>query len=211
MQWSKKQALEELQFFLKKWEHPPFPSPSFHQELYFLDFFAFLIERMPGTGDIIPAVEEMIELALKNSFLQICRVLNKHEEADGSEIFNLASENKFLTISVMKAYNRKVMGKSPKGLRRTDWIAYNTWLLASVFWKAFKDSYHSDVQLYIPVDEYPETPHEVLLQADYKPLWAMRLAYKSAGIYIGFDGDYITVRPHAEWYRFLKQKVLLRE
>lgn len=203
--WSKKQALEELQSICKKWEQPPFPSPGFLQELRFLDFFVLMIAHLPNSTNIVPQIEEIIEHALKDSFMQICRVLNEHKETDGSEIFNLAAENEFIPISVIKSYNKNVEGKSPKGLRRTDWIAYNTWLLTSVFWKAFIDSHDPDFQLDIHVDEYPETPDEILLQDDYKPLWAMRQAYKATGINIGFNGDRICVRPHEEWHRFMNK------
>lgn len=203
--WSKKRALEELQSICKKWEHPPFPSPGFLVELQFLGFFALMIERIPDSNNIVPQIEETIERALKNAFLEICKALDGHKEADGSEIFNLASGNEFIRRSVIKAYNKKLEGKSPKILKHTEWIAYNNWLLTSLFWKAYKESFNSDTQFNIPVDDYPETPKEVLLLDDYKPLWAMRLAYKNAGVYIGFTGDSITVRPHVEWRRFMNK------
>ncbi|OQP59117.1 hypothetical protein A3860_38780 [Niastella vici] len=204
---SRKQALGELQSILEKWNTPPLKHQGFLMELWFLDFFAYIIERMPDTDNIIPEVEKTIELALKESFLQICRVLDKHNTIDGSEIFNLMTDNEFVLSNVRKAYNKKIVEKSPKGLRRTDWIAYNNWLLTSIYWKAFIWSHDPGFQIDTTDEECWRREAESLFHKDYKPLAAMRQAFFNSGNpYVGFDGNRICVRPEIEWHRFMKKR-----
>jgi hypothetical protein len=204
---TKKEALEELIFLRETWENPPFEYPVFSYEIWFADFFILMLRTLPirHSNNIAQVVKDYFEAAFEASFLRVCRILDNHK-ADGTGIYNLISERKFILRIEKRNYNRKVAGKCPKGLTNKPWRDYNNWLAASIMWNGFIEAHDPEYRICISQNEDVQTPIEVLLRPEYKPLWGMKQSYESAGH--PFDGgelDAIDLRPHDIWLQHIRK------
>src|SRR5436190_225911 len=134
------EALEELELLLILGKNPPFDLPAFIFETDFIDFFALILERMPETSNVVPLMDQLIAQNFKRSVAGIRGILDQNK-ADGAAIVKLISNKQLILTSARKAYNKKVPGKSRKGLEMGIWRMYNNWLLAGLLWKAFVQSH----------------------------------------------------------------------
>jgi len=199
------EALIELKTLYELGEKPGFVFPAFIIETEFIDFFFQMISQTPAKEDVVPFMNRLIERALTESINKIWTVLARHN-ADGTEIFELMQDKQLIPLRVKRAYNRKLPGKSPKGLVSPYWNAYNNWLLATILWKAYLRAHDPDFRLYNLEDEDSDAPLELLYSADYRPLWAMKQAFKEAGKPAhGSAKDDIFIRPIREWYVYIKE------
>jgi len=204
---TKKEALEELIYLKETWKKPPFTYPAFCVELDYVDFFIFMLKsfRTAETNNIVPFVSSHFEQGFDAAFLKICRILDQHS-ADGSDIYSLMSERKFIIRKDKRNYNRKVPGKCPKGLKNDEWEGYNNWLATTIMWNGFIEAHDPDYSVYISQEEDIETSIKDLLNPDYKPLWGMKQSYYAAGRpCIGWTPDCVTLRPLSSWIMYMKQ------
>ncbi|OQP59118.1 hypothetical protein A3860_38785 [Niastella vici] len=196
---SSSEALAELKSLFDLGEKPGFEFPAFNIETEFIDFFFQIISNTPTRDNVVPFMNRLIERALAESINNIWTVL-AHQKADGTEIFELMKGKQLICLRVKRSYNRNVPGKSPKGLISPYWNAYNNWLLAHIFWKAYLQAHDPDFRVINVECEDSDAPVETLYSADFKPLWAMKQAYIAARRPTG--GSDIFIRPIAEWYLY---------
>jgi hypothetical protein len=208
---SKDEALEELHYLKETWKTPPFAAPTFCRELEYVDFFIYLLNNLQdaGNNNIVRFVSKHFERGLDTAFSQICRILDRHR-TDGSGIYNLMADRKFILRRDKRNYNRKVPGKSPKGLTYHEWESYNNWLAAGNLWNGYIEAHRPDYSVSIPEREDIETPIEVLLRPEYKPLWGMKEANDKAGSPAnGPDLDDVVLRPLGFWVEYMKERELM--
>ncbi len=194
---------------VKQWTHPPCQTyPCFLNETWYAECFLFYLSRLKIDlhKDVVPLITGHFKKALDRSFLEICKVLDQHPP-DGTKIFEILCEEKFILRKDRRAYNCQVPGKTPKGLKTEEWEEYNHWLLANLYWKGFLLSHEQGFQIILPEDV--EGPIELFLADETKPLWGMRITAQEAGTAImGGDGDCIRVHPYASlesYFGYLKE------
>ena len=205
---TKEEALQELQHLKETWKAPPFDYPTFCPELEYVSFFIYLLIKVSGAGanNIVPFVSRHFEQGLDEAFTRICRILDRHR-ADGSGIYNLMEERKFILRGVKRSYNRKVPGKSPKGLTYDEWESYNNWLAADIMWNGFIEGHDPEFKVSISKEEDIDIPVEDLLCPDYRPLWAMKQAFDKAGRPTsGNELDSVYLRPIGFWVQYMKRE-----
>jgi len=197
---STESALDELTFLFELGERPGFEYPAFCIETQFIDVFVLMLKRAPEREHIVPFMNNLLKGALRESIDQVCHLLDQYK-VDGSEIHELMRERKLLRNRVRRTYNKKLQVKSPKGLTIDHCNAYNNWLLAIAFWKAYLLSHDPEFIVEPAEDEYSDTPVEAFFGSELRPLWAMKQAYLNAGRPLhGTALDDISIRPHREWY-----------
>lgn len=182
---------------IERWKNPGFNIyPCFLVEKMYLQCFHYYIRRMDvePAENLVPLISEKFRSALNNALHNVCKVLAQYP-VDGISIFTIIDEHKFIFMKDRKQYNRKIAGKTPKGLKTEQWEEYNHWLLANLYWDGFLQSQEAGFQILFP--ENTEGPIELLLATETKPLWGMRYKALEAGIPIlGSYNDCINVHPY---------------
>lgn len=202
---SSKQAFEELERLDKLGKKPPFQFPAFLIETDYTDAFAYIIECVPWVNNIVPFMDRLIDQALEQSIHEMCSLLDRYK-ADGTQIFELMSDKQFILMGHRKAYNKMIPGRTPKGILPDLWKAYNNWLLAEIFWKAYIQSHNPSLKIQIKEHEFSKGALASMYNPDFRPLWAMKQAYAQYGAPAqGYAKDDIFVRPIAEWHIFIKK------
>lgn len=198
---TKECLLSQFQATRLHWKKHPLHYPVFIVELEYLDFFYLLIKNLTSNDstNIVPEITAYLEQPFKNSFEQICRLLDNHT-ANGLPIWKLISEQRLILRQDQRKYNKQVAGKSPKGLTSNCWMVYNHWVLATALWKGFVDAQEPGFTILLTelFSEYSDDPVEVLLASEYRPLWGLWVAFNALGrplISWGNENNAIYVHP----------------
>ena len=174
-------------------------------EIWYAEHFRLFLSqfKIDEKADIIPVATEKFTNALNQSFKEICKVLD-NTKADGSRIFEIIDNGRFILRGDKKQYNKQVTGKYPKGLKREEWERYNHWLLTKIYWQGFlfsQEKYFKDfINAFFPNN-------------GAQPLWAMWLNGLMEEIPpIGDKDDCISVFPHARFVEYLVwTKIVVRK
>jgi len=178
---AKQEILQKISSVIEIWKEPPFRFPTFCVELDYVGFFNKFLPYISAEldGSFIHAVNAYLEEAIQLTILNICRTLDQNE-ADGSMIWHLLDERKLILRRYRLAYSKQLVGKGPKGLQKNDWLDYNHWILASIFWKAILRSHHEEFKVIIPHDA-DQVALKHLLSDEAKVLWSMMYAFEDVG------------------------------